>query len=59
MLGSRLDPPRVASALTGHLGAHLPLGAWALGPVVLHPLSLIYFAVGSAMISKRLRVPKP
>jgi CDP-diacylglycerol--serine O-phosphatidyltransferase len=46
-------------ALTGHLGAHLPLGAWSLGPVVLHPLALAYVAVGSAMISKRLRVPKP
>jgi len=45
--------------LTGHLGANLPLGAWTLGPVVLHPLALAYVAVGSAMISKRLRVPKP
>jgi CDP-diacylglycerol--serine O-phosphatidyltransferase len=48
-----------AAALTGHLGARLPLGAWTLGPIVLHPLSLLYVAVGSAMISKRLRVPKP
>ena len=49
-----------ACALTGHLGAHLPLGAWTLGrPVVLHPLALAYVAVGCAMISKRLRVPKP
>ena len=31
----------------------------AIGPAVLHPLSLMYFASGSAMISATLRVPKP
>ena len=48
-----------ACVATGHVGAHLPLGAWALGPVALHPLALGYVAVGCAMISKRLRIPKP
>jgi CDP-diacylglycerol---serine O-phosphatidyltransferase len=47
------------SAITGHLGAALPLGAHALGPFVLHPLALAYVAVGCAMVSKTLRIPKP
>ena len=47
------------AALTGHLGARLPLGAWSLGPVVLHPFALAYLATGAAMISKRLRIRKP
>jgi CDP-diacylglycerol--serine O-phosphatidyltransferase len=47
-----------ASALTGHMGAHLPLGALHLGPFVLHPLALVYIAVGCGMVSKRLHVPK-
>ena len=46
------------SALTGHLGAHLPLGAHRLGPFILHPLALLYVAVGFGMVSKRLHVPK-
>jgi CDP-diacylglycerol--serine O-phosphatidyltransferase len=33
-------------------------GAIRLGPAVLHPLSLIYAASGSAMISATLRIPK-
>jgi CDP-diacylglycerol--serine O-phosphatidyltransferase len=37
----------------------LPLGAIDLGPATLHPVSLLYFLHGSAMISKTLRVPKP
>lgn len=48
-----------ASALTGHLGARLPLGAHQLGPFVLHPFSLAYLAVGCGMVSKRLHIPKP
>jgi CDP-diacylglycerol--serine O-phosphatidyltransferase len=48
-----------AAALTGHLGAHLPFGVWSWGPLTLHPLSLAFLAVGCAMISKRLRIPKP
>jgi CDP-diacylglycerol--serine O-phosphatidyltransferase len=47
------------AALTGHLGAALPLGAHALGPFVLHPLALAYVAIGCAMVSKTLRIPKP
>ncbi len=34
-------------------------GAYQIGPALLHPLSLIYAASGSAMISATLRVPKP
>jgi CDP-diacylglycerol--serine O-phosphatidyltransferase len=34
-------------------------GVWSLGPLELHPLVLMYFASGSAMISKTLRIPKP
>jgi CDP-diacylglycerol--serine O-phosphatidyltransferase len=49
----------VASALTGHLGAALPLGGHRLGPFVLHPLSLAYLVVGCGMVSKRLHIPKP
>src|SRR3954470_12050686 len=35
------------------------LGAWQLGPAVLHPLALLFGASGSAMISATLRIPKP
>jgi hypothetical protein len=37
----------------------LPLGALALGPGTLHPFALAYVVLGCAMISKRLRIPKP
>ncbi len=43
----------------GLTGDALPFGVWDLGPFQLHPLSLMYFASGSAMISKTLRIPKP
>ena len=33
-------------------------GAFRIGPALLHPLSLVYAASGSAMISATLRVPK-
>lgn len=39
------------------IGANLWLGAWDLGPAVLHPLALVYAISGSLMIST-LRVPK-
>jgi CDP-diacylglycerol--serine O-phosphatidyltransferase len=42
----------------GHTGDQLPFGVWNLGPFQLHPLVLMYFASGSAMISKTLRIPK-
>jgi CDP-diacylglycerol--serine O-phosphatidyltransferase len=35
------------------------LGELQLGPFLLHPLTLIYAASGSAMISASLRIPKP
>jgi CDP-diacylglycerol---serine O-phosphatidyltransferase len=41
------------------IGARLPFGGVELLGVVFHPLSLIYFVSGSAMISKTLKVPKP
>ena len=41
----------------GQLGADVWLGAWTVGSVVLHPLTLIYALSGSAMIST-IRVPK-
>jgi CDP-diacylglycerol--serine O-phosphatidyltransferase len=43
----------------GRTGDRLWLGALAIGPAVLHPLSLVYAASGSAMISGTLRIPKP
>ena len=45
-------------AAHGFIGAQLPFGSWAIGPLTLHPLSLCYFASGSAMIST-VRIPKP
>ena len=44
---------------TGRVGTDLWFGAARLGPATLHPVSLIYFASGSAMISATLKVPKP
>jgi CDP-diacylglycerol--serine O-phosphatidyltransferase len=38
--------------------ADLWLGALQIGPAILHPLTLIYAASGSAMISATLRIPK-
>jgi CDP-diacylglycerol--serine O-phosphatidyltransferase len=44
---------------TGRIDDNLWFGAARVGPATLHPLSLIYFASGSAMISATLRIPKP
>lgn len=44
---------------TGRVREQLPWGAVQLGPARLHPLVLLYLLSGSAMISARLRVPKP
>jgi len=41
------------------VGDNVWLGAVRIGPAVLHPLSLVYAASGSAMISATLRIPKP
>lgn len=51
----------ILSALTaaGLSGDALPLGSLTLGPWQLHPIALLYFLHGSAMISKTLRIPKP
>ena len=43
----------------GRIDEALWLGAYQIGPAMLHPLVLIYAASGSAMISATLRVPKP
>jgi CDP-diacylglycerol---serine O-phosphatidyltransferase len=43
----------------GRYDLYLPGGAFELGPATLHPLVLLYFISGSAMVSARLRVPKP
>lgn len=43
---------------SGRTGGALPLGEVRIGPWLLHPLSLLFFASGSAMISKTLRIPK-
>jgi CDP-diacylglycerol--serine O-phosphatidyltransferase len=46
-------------AWQGLIDERLPLGVVTLGPWQLHPLVLMYFVSGSAMISKTLRIPKP
>ena len=43
----------------GRTGDDLWLGVLRIGPAALHPLSLVYAASGSAMISATLRIPKP
>jgi CDP-diacylglycerol--serine O-phosphatidyltransferase len=48
-----------AAAASGHVGGALPLGAHLAGPFILHPLALAYVVTGCAMVSKRLRIPKP
>ncbi len=42
----------------GYTGDALPFGVWDVGSFQLHPLVLMYFVSGSAMISKTLRIPK-
>jgi CDP-diacylglycerol--serine O-phosphatidyltransferase len=46
------------AAWQGRIGDAIAGGAWTLGPVVLHPFSLLYVLSGSLMISKTLRIPK-
>jgi CDP-diacylglycerol---serine O-phosphatidyltransferase len=45
--------------LLGRIDERLWLGAVQIGPALLHPLTLVYGASGSAMISATLRIPKP
>jgi CDP-diacylglycerol--serine O-phosphatidyltransferase len=44
---------------TGRFGENLPLGVFHVASFEWHPLSLLYFLLGCAMISKTLRIPKP
>lgn len=46
------------AAWQGAVGAQLWGGAWQIGPWQLHPMSLLFAASGTAMISKTLRIPK-
>ena len=46
------------AACAGRLGPDLWLGAFKLGPWLLHPLALVYALSGSLMISKTIRIPK-
>ena len=48
-----------AAFALGRIDESVWLGAFRLGPALLHPLSLVYAASGSAMISATLKVPKP
>jgi len=43
----------------GRTEEQLWFGSLRLGPATLHPLSLLYAASGSAIISATLRIPKP
>lgn len=47
------------AVLLGRIDDRLWFGALQVGPALLHPLSLVYAASGSAMISATLRIPKP
>lgn len=46
------------AAFQGRLGDQIYGGVWNLGPWQLHPLAILFFLSGSAMISKTLRIPK-
>jgi CDP-diacylglycerol--serine O-phosphatidyltransferase len=48
-----------AAQWLGRVDDNLWFGVYQIGPALLHPLSLIYGASGSAMISATLRIPKP
>ena len=44
---------------SGRVHDALWLGSVRIGPALLHPLTLLYVASGSAMISATLKIPKP
>jgi CDP-diacylglycerol--serine O-phosphatidyltransferase len=46
-------------ATTGHLHPVIWLGAWKLGPFLLHPVSLLFAIQGGLMVSKTIHIPKP
>jgi CDP-diacylglycerol---serine O-phosphatidyltransferase len=48
-----------AAFWSGNVGNELWFGEVRIGPATLHPLALVYFISGSAMISATLRIPKP
>jgi CDP-diacylglycerol--serine O-phosphatidyltransferase len=48
-----------AAAWFARVDDRLWFGVYQLGPALFHPLVLIYFASGSAMVSATLRIPKP
>ena len=48
-----------AAFALGRIDEQLWFGVVQVGPALLHPLSLVYEASGSAMISATLRIPKP
>jgi CDP-diacylglycerol--serine O-phosphatidyltransferase len=45
-------------AWEGRLEDGMYFGAWTLGPWVFHPMTLLFIASGTLMISKTLRIPK-
>jgi CDP-diacylglycerol--serine O-phosphatidyltransferase len=47
------------AAWQGRIGQNIYGGVWNLGPWEFHPLTLLFIASGSMMISKTLRIPKP
>ncbi len=46
------------AAWDARIGQQLYGGAWSLGPLVLHPLALLFVLSGTLMISKTVHVPK-
>jgi CDP-diacylglycerol--serine O-phosphatidyltransferase len=48
----------VFAAWQDRIGQNIYGGVWNLGPWEFHPLSLLFIASGSMMISKTLRIPK-
>lgn len=48
-----------AFASADRIGEALPMGVLRLGPWQFHPVVLMFFVSGSAMISKTLKIPKP
>ncbi|APR99300.1 CDP-alcohol phosphatidyltransferase family protein [Pajaroellobacter abortibovis] len=46
------------AASSNCIDERLPFGAYIIGPWVFHPITLLYFLSGTAMISKILHVPK-
>jgi CDP-diacylglycerol--serine O-phosphatidyltransferase len=46
------------AASQGRIGSNVCGGAWAIGPWLLHPLTLLFALSGTLMISKTLHIPK-